>query len=168
MERVMQASFQKSNYISLPLHLFQIQMRTRTTAELGDRTVAHERLPSQAGVRIVNNLPNSIKSVLMLMAFKTRLKTTLIIHAFYSIDEFMANKKEDVLCYHKLRALALDMLHTTTGPRTCVTDGRFGWDILQNDKSKQYTLVNNIDYNGFRLSIAAERSRVCTRGTWQK
>ncbi|KAG8270600.1 hypothetical protein J6590_082095 [Homalodisca vitripennis] len=50
--------------------------------------------PSQLGVRIVNNLPNSIKCVPMLKAFKARPKTTLISHAFYSIDEFMAHNWE--------------------------------------------------------------------------
>ncbi|KAG8310862.1 hypothetical protein J6590_055939 [Homalodisca vitripennis] len=41
------------------------------------RTLAHELLPSQAGVRLVNKLPSSIKSAPTLKAFKTRLKTTL-------------------------------------------------------------------------------------------
>ncbi|KAG8292762.1 hypothetical protein J6590_031741, partial [Homalodisca vitripennis] len=55
------------------------------------RTVAYERLPSQAGVQFVNKLPNSIKNATMPKAFKTRLKTALISKAFYSTDEFMAN-----------------------------------------------------------------------------
>ena len=58
------------------------------------RTVAYERLPSQAGVRFVNKLPNSIKSAPMPQAFKTRLKRILMENAFYSIGEFMAHNWE--------------------------------------------------------------------------
>ncbi len=54
------------------------------------RTAVYEHLPSQAGVRFVNKLPNSIKNAPMPKAFKTRLKAALIQNAFYSIDEFMA------------------------------------------------------------------------------
>ncbi len=55
------------------------------------RTVVFERLPSQAGARFVNKLPNSIKNAVMPKAFKSRLKTALISEAFYSTDEFMAH-----------------------------------------------------------------------------
>ncbi len=60
------------------------------------RTVVHERLPSQAGVQLVNRLPNSINSALEPKAYKTRLKTVLIAEAFYSTDEYMAHDWENV------------------------------------------------------------------------
>ncbi len=58
------------------------------------RTVVNERLLSQAGVHLVNKLPNSIRSALMPKAFKLRLKQSLIANAFYSSDEFMAHNWE--------------------------------------------------------------------------
>ncbi|KAG8265399.1 hypothetical protein J6590_095575 [Homalodisca vitripennis] len=64
------------------------------------RTVVHKRLPSQVGVHLVNRLPNSIKSVPMLKAFKASLKKILIAEAFYNTDEFMTHDWENALQTH--------------------------------------------------------------------
>ncbi len=60
------------------------------------RTRVHERLPSQAGVQLVNRLPNYISSAHEPKAFKARLKNFLIAYAFYSTNEFTAYNWENV------------------------------------------------------------------------
>ncbi|KAG8241587.1 hypothetical protein J6590_094617 [Homalodisca vitripennis] len=52
------------------------------------RTVVYEHLFSQAGVRFINSLPDSMKNVQTPKALKTRLKRFLVSKAFYSFDEF--------------------------------------------------------------------------------
>ena len=51
------------------------------------RTVVYEHLPSQAGVRYINRLPDSIKNEQTPKALKTRLKRFLASKAFYNVDE---------------------------------------------------------------------------------
>lgn len=58
------------------------------------RTVVHERLPSQAGVHLVNNLPNSIKDAPALGLLKHRLKYFLTYRPFYSVAEFLSKTWE--------------------------------------------------------------------------
>ncbi|KAG8319861.1 hypothetical protein J6590_082671 [Homalodisca vitripennis] len=53
------------------------------------RTVVYEHLPSQAGVRFINSLPDSMKNVQSPKALKTRLKRFLASKAFYSVDELL-------------------------------------------------------------------------------
>ncbi|KAG8301339.1 hypothetical protein J6590_056032 [Homalodisca vitripennis] len=53
------------------------------------RTVVYEHLPSQAGVRFINSLPDFMKNVQTPKALKTRLKRFLASKAFYSVDEFL-------------------------------------------------------------------------------
>ncbi|KAG8312710.1 hypothetical protein J6590_018350 [Homalodisca vitripennis] len=76
--------------ITKPLHIENREGRLPNweTQDSSSRTFAFS-----GRLRIVNNLPNSIRSVPMMKAFKTLLKTTLTKHAFYSIDEFMAHNK---------------------------------------------------------------------------
>ncbi|KAG8260197.1 hypothetical protein J6590_102170 [Homalodisca vitripennis] len=65
--------------------------RGRDTYRTGShRTGVYEHLPSQAGIRFLNKLPNSIINAPTLKAFKARLKRFLASQAFYSADEFMA------------------------------------------------------------------------------
>ncbi|KAG8307308.1 hypothetical protein J6590_024956 [Homalodisca vitripennis] len=65
--------------------------RGRDTYRTGShRTGVYEHLPSQAGVRFLNKLPNSIKNAPTPKALKARLKRFLASQAFYSADEFMA------------------------------------------------------------------------------
>ena len=59
------------------------------------RTVAHERLPSQAGVAFVNHLPNSLKQESKNHTFKTKLKRLLLSQTFYSVEEFSAHRWEE-------------------------------------------------------------------------
>ncbi|KAG8261471.1 hypothetical protein J6590_071448 [Homalodisca vitripennis] len=56
------------------------------------RTLASEQLPSQAGVRLINNLPESIKNVNNPNLFKARLKDLLVSEVFYCVDEFMLRR----------------------------------------------------------------------------
>ncbi|KAG8274936.1 hypothetical protein J6590_097014 [Homalodisca vitripennis] len=60
-----------------------------------DGTVAYERLPSQAGVQLLNRLPNSIKDAPTPKAFKTRLKHFLVYQEFYNAGVFLAFNWED-------------------------------------------------------------------------
>lgn len=67
--------------------------RGRESYRIGrHRTVAYERLPSQAGVRFYNSLPNCIKNVTTPQVFKTKLKNALISKSFYSVVEFLEHR----------------------------------------------------------------------------
>ena len=59
------------------------------------RTTAFERIPSQAGIRILNTLPESLKHVTDQTKFRARLKCQLASKAFYSIDEFTSCRWEN-------------------------------------------------------------------------
>lgn len=59
------------------------------------RTAAFERIPSQAGVRLINELPEGVKHLTDQKQFKARFKRLLVTKAFYSVDEFMACRWED-------------------------------------------------------------------------
>lgn len=56
------------------------------------RTAAFERLPSQAGVKFLNALPEGLKSEQNLSKFKARLKSYLVASAFYSVSEFLTGQ----------------------------------------------------------------------------
>jgi len=56
------------------------------------RTVAVEHLPSQAGVKFLNRLPESIKNSENKNQLKTRLKRLLVYKVLYSVDEFMMSR----------------------------------------------------------------------------
>ena len=56
------------------------------------RTVTFEHLPAQVGVRLLNKLPEEIKTVEIQKKFKARLQSLLACKAFYSIDEFMDSR----------------------------------------------------------------------------
>jgi len=58
------------------------------------RTTAYEHLPSQAGIQLINKLPNSFKIQTTPKASKTRLKRFLVSNAFYSVGEFLAHDWE--------------------------------------------------------------------------
>ncbi|KAG8316167.1 hypothetical protein J6590_057365 [Homalodisca vitripennis] len=58
------------------------------------RTVAYEHLTSQAGVHLINRLPDSIKNAPTPKALKIRLKHFLAPKAFYNVGEFMAHNWE--------------------------------------------------------------------------
>lgn len=71
------------------------QSNWETPKRSSKRTIVHKRLPSQPGVRLVNNLPNVIKIVGMPKAFKTLPKIALISGAFYGTGEFIAHNYWD-------------------------------------------------------------------------
>ncbi|KAG8331430.1 hypothetical protein J6590_042199 [Homalodisca vitripennis] len=54
------------------------------------RIVAFERLPSKAGVKFLNRLPEGLIQSDNLNQFKALLKRLLVSNAFYSVEEFMA------------------------------------------------------------------------------
>lgn len=60
------------------------------------RTTAFGRLSPQIGVRIINHLPTSIKNQVNYSFFKSDLKNLLLSMAFYSVDEFMGCKWENL------------------------------------------------------------------------
>ncbi|KAG8332885.1 hypothetical protein J6590_012654 [Homalodisca vitripennis] len=47
-------------------------------------------LPSQAGIRFINKLPDQLRNAPTPKVLKTRLRRFLVSQAFYSADEFMA------------------------------------------------------------------------------
>lgn len=52
-------------------------------------TAVHDRFPSQAGVNVVNKLPNLINSTAKLKALKTFIESAMIFEELHSTDEFM-------------------------------------------------------------------------------
>jgi len=65
--------------------------RSRDNFRTGQhRTAVYEHLPSQAGVRFYNKLPNSVKNSHSPSEFKNRLKHLLMSEAFYSTGEFLS------------------------------------------------------------------------------
>lgn len=58
------------------------------------RTVVYEHLPSQAGVTLINSLPNNIKNAPVPKALKARLRNFLSSQAFYSVSEYLAHDWE--------------------------------------------------------------------------
>jgi len=48
-----------------------------------------QKMPSQAGIKLFNKLPEHLKIIQHLNTFKTSLKNFFIQHAFYSVGEFM-------------------------------------------------------------------------------
>jgi len=59
------------------------------------RTMVFEHLPSQAGVKFLNKLPEGIKQEENKNKFKTRLKRLLVSKVLYSVDEFMMSRWDD-------------------------------------------------------------------------
>ncbi len=55
----------------------------------GHRLCLYEKLPSQAGIKLFNSLPEHIKVVRGTKQFKSKLKQCLIMNSFYSLGEFM-------------------------------------------------------------------------------
>jgi len=54
------------------------------------RLQLYEQLPLQSGIKIINRLPDNIKNVQNLNLFKIYLKSFLLSHAYYSVDEFFS------------------------------------------------------------------------------
>ncbi|KAG8242551.1 hypothetical protein J6590_063122 [Homalodisca vitripennis] len=71
------------------IHSYETRGRESYRAEQ-HRTVASERLPSQAGVKFLNQLPEGLIQSDNLNQFKALLKRLLVSNAFYSVEEFMA------------------------------------------------------------------------------
>jgi len=51
----------------------------------------YENLPSQAGVRLMQYLPENVNTDNSASTFKSRLRLHLSSNAFYSVEEFMAH-----------------------------------------------------------------------------
>ncbi|KAG8316186.1 hypothetical protein J6590_057383 [Homalodisca vitripennis] len=60
------------------------------------RTAAFERLPSEVGVKLINKLPEEIKQLNGQKKFKTRLRHLLVSRVFYSVDEFMESRWDEI------------------------------------------------------------------------
>ncbi|KAG8265293.1 hypothetical protein J6590_097943 [Homalodisca vitripennis] len=71
--------------------LFNFRMyEVNTSRTRRHRTGVYEHLPSQAGIRFINKLPDQLRNAPTLKVLKTRLRRFLVSQAFYSADEFMA------------------------------------------------------------------------------
>ena len=53
------------------------------------RLEAFSRLPTVAGIKFINKIPESIKSISNIKLFKKEIRKYLVSHAFYSVEEFM-------------------------------------------------------------------------------
>lgn len=68
----------------------QYETRGRDNYRAGQhKLMAFEHLPSQAGIKFINKLPEDIKQINNPKQFKTRLRHLLVLRALYSVDEFM-------------------------------------------------------------------------------
>jgi hypothetical protein len=54
------------------------------------RTTLYKNSCENAGIKLFNKLPNTIKRVERTQEFKRRLQTFLMQHFFYSVDEYMS------------------------------------------------------------------------------
>lgn len=103
-------AFQKLNILTFPsLYIYEtivycmskcnmvqgIEIHSHGTRSATDfrvnqhRTELYSKLPSQAGITLLNTLPNSMKNVENFEIFKIKLKHFLLSNTFYSIEEFI-------------------------------------------------------------------------------
>jgi len=69
-------------------HNYNTRQRSLFRTE-NHRLKLHETLPFQAGVKLINRLPDNIKNVHNLRLFKIKLKQYLLNKSYYSVEEFM-------------------------------------------------------------------------------
>ena len=71
-------------------NIHNYQTRTRETYRVAQhRLQAHERLPSQTGVKFLNRLPTDITNIINHKPFKRALRKLLVSGMFYTVAEFM-------------------------------------------------------------------------------
>lgn len=58
---------------------------------------------SQAGVHLINTLPNYIRNAPKPKAFKIRLERFFVVKVFYDISEFLAYDWEGTILHHQRR-----------------------------------------------------------------
>ncbi|KAG8249764.1 Hemicentin-1 [Homalodisca vitripennis] len=60
------------------------------------RTAAFKRLPFEVGVKLINKLPDKIKNLNEPTKFKARLRHFLVLRVFYSVEEFMMSRWDEI------------------------------------------------------------------------
>lgn len=73
------------------IHGYETRARDRLRTRQ-HRTVAYEHVPSQAGIKFLNSLPECLRTEMNPRKFKARLKVHLVSLAFYTVGEFLAHR----------------------------------------------------------------------------
>ncbi|KAG8312653.1 hypothetical protein J6590_018298 [Homalodisca vitripennis] len=60
------------------------------------RTAAFKRLPSEVGVKLINKFPDEIKNLTEPTKFKARLRHSLVSRVFYSVEDFMISRWDEI------------------------------------------------------------------------